>query len=239
MSSFNHVRYSLEGNQLCFTTKHSINVRRSASVMMASRRPSHAAIVAGNYLYVDGGEVTMWNGEGNGLQATNPQSRGGLLTQADNYTYSIDLSSSWTNSSLTLTQIAKSAPVLNTGALWLDASGDIFYAYDGSISGAPPTWYNNEVPTNSVWQFSPSGDSGLWSLAPVAPSSNFSVRSRVSQAAYAYGNGLGFALGGIENAATELYTDINDVLDWSLVPGKPGIHTRCSDRKRNPSTPSI
>ncbi len=207
--------------------------------MMASRRPSHAAIVAGNYLYVDGGEVTMWNGEGNGLQATNPQSRGGLLTQADNYTYSIDLSSSWTNSSLTLTQIAKSAPVLNTGALWLDASGDIFYAYDGSISGAPPTWYNNEVPTNSVWQFSPSGDSGLWSLAPVAPSSNFSVRSRVSQAAYAYGNGLGFALGGIENAATELYTDINDVLDWSLVPGKPGIHTRCSDRKRNPSTPSI
>ncbi len=53
------------------------------------------------------------------------------LTAADNYTYSIDLSTLWTNSSVTLKEISKgAAPVLNNVALWLDASGEIFYAYE-------------------------------------------------------------------------------------------------------------
>ena len=59
------------------------------------------------------------------------------LIPADNYTYSIDLTSSWTNDSVTLHQISKTAPVLNTEALWLDSSGDTFCTYADRCNPLP------------------------------------------------------------------------------------------------------
>jgi hypothetical protein len=124
---------------------------RNATTKLLHHRGFHSSIVIGDYLYIDGGEITTWDGIGNGLQTANPQDDGNIvtlpskcfvehlflfdeLTSPGNYTYSIDLSSSWTNSTVNLHQIRKTAPVLNNVALWLDGSSDTIYAYDGALS---------------------------------------------------------------------------------------------------------
>lgn len=135
---------------------------------------------------------------------------------AENYTYSIHLASSWTNETVTLNQIPKSAPVLNQEALWLASSNHSFYAYDGGVSWALDDgndWYT--PPYNQLWEFHPTGDSGRWSEAFIPPSSNFSTLSRVQYATYSSGNGLGFALGGMQTGGT---TDSGDDV-WYELPG--------------------
>ena len=84
----------------------------------------------------------------------------------------------------------------------MGASGKTFYAYDGGISQALTNWYGTPPPVNALWEFTPSGSGGSWSQAAISPSSIFSSLIRVTNAIYAYGNGLGFALGGWENDAT-------------------------------------
>ena len=136
------------------------------------------------------------------------------LTKAENYTYAIDLSSPWNNKTVVLHQISKGfAPVLNQQALWLDPSGETFYAYDGGLSpsytggGSEPLtiWELPEPPDNALWQFSPSstGESGGWSQILIPPASNFSTLSRTVAGAYGFGGDLGFAIGGWENGFTD------------------------------------
>lgn len=197
-----------------------------------------AAAVIGNTLYIDGGEVTTWDGTGDGVQTKQPQpfpgnintqpgefctahSDHGRLTFHDlsvNFTYSIDLSSSWTNSSVAINTIKpKKAPVLNGQALWLDADNQTIYTYDGGISQAVPDWWTFETPpANALWEFSP--DSGSWSSAYISPSSIFSSLVRVSASIHAYGNGLGFAMGGFQTDATKANI-LPTIFDSTLVPG--------------------
>jgi hypothetical protein len=82
-----------------------------------------------------------------------------------------------------------------------------------------PAWLDATPPPNALWAFQPSGNSGEWSQISIDASSNFSSLSRITAGSYAYGNGLGFALGGTESYATYHY-DYDDVHDFSLVPGK-------------------
>ncbi|KAK3705234.1 hypothetical protein LTR37_013395 [Vermiconidia calcicola] len=122
------------------------------------------------------------------------------LTASDNYTYSIDLSVSWTNETAILNRISKDpAPSLNTEALWLDENDETFYAYGGCLSSALTYTLLPAAPPNELWQFTPSGKSGSWSTVQISPVSNFSILSRTSSATYGGGNGLGFALGGLIN----------------------------------------
>ena len=193
--------------------------------------------MVGNTLYIDGGEVTTWDGTGNGVQVIQPQPddgnintqpgesrRGtrfrGVLTLFDpivNYTYSIDLSSSWTNSSVTINTIKpKAAPVVNNEALWLDADNQTMYAYNGGISQASPNWLTESTPPNGLWEFKP--DTGSWSSAYVSPSSIFSSLVRVTASINAYGNGLGFALGGFQTLSTQSGL-FSSIFDNTLVPG--------------------
>ena len=135
-----------------------------------------------------------------------------------NFTYSIDLSSSWTNSSITINTIRpKAAPVVNSEALWLDADNKTIYAYNGGLSEAPPGWYNNAVaPANYLWEFKP--DAGRWTQAYISPSTIWSTLVRVAGSIDAYGNGLGFALGGAQSYATAT-TLFSSLSDRTYVPG--------------------
>jgi hypothetical protein len=111
----------------------------------------------------------------------------------DNRTYSIDLRSPWTNETASLTSIYKSAPIFNSGALWPDASGKSFYAYNGGYSFSIAVV---NYTANALWHFLPNGNSGSWSSVLPPASSNFSTLSRVGAGVYGYGEGLGFSLGG-------------------------------------------
>lgn len=124
-----------------------------------------------------------------------------LLIQTVHETYSIDLSTSWTNATVELASTRSKAPALNYQALWADLSGTSLYAYDGAVS------LSSDLPlavppNNELWRFDISGKSGDWSLIDHVASSNFSTLVRSYHGSYAYGNGLGFAVGGRENGAT-------------------------------------
>ena len=104
-----------------------------------------------------------------------------------------------------LNSIDTSAPSLIQQALWVDPSNDSFYAYDGGLSYALQIgeYWGWPQQRNQLWQFTPSGEgSGSWSQVGAQPSSNFSDLVRTIDGTYTYGGGYGFALGGMENAAT-------------------------------------
>jgi hypothetical protein len=73
------------------------------------------ATIRDNFLYIDGGEL-------NQIDYSSGTATAQLSTQ--NTTLSIDLRSSWTNSSVTINSIDKGdAPVLNQEWLWNDPDG--------------------------------------------------------------------------------------------------------------------
>ena len=120
-----------------------------------------------------------------------------------NETYSIDLSISWTNQTVTFNQIPKAAPVLNYVALWADSTNSSFYAWAGEVSRALPPDQRPPVPQNSVWKFTPSGGgSGSWSEQSMSSNSIFPSLTRSAGAIGAHGNGTGYLLGGYETAWT-------------------------------------
>ena len=94
------------------------------------------------------------------------------------------------------------APALISQALWVDSSGTSFYAFDGGISYSIPLSEQPPPPPNELWQFTPSGNSGSWSLVGPPASSNFTTLIRGYKGLYTSDAGFGFALGGLESAAT-------------------------------------
>lgn len=105
---------------------------------------------------------------------------------------------------MVLHAIRSQAPVVKNQALWADEQRNCFYAYDGSLSTAVPLEDQPSPPSNMLWQFKPSGNTGSWSQAPPPPSSNFSTLVRATNGAYASGGELGFALGGSRDGGTSL-----------------------------------
>ena len=119
----------------------------------------------------------------------------------ENSTLAIDLSKSWSNTTVELSPIEKTAPVLNSEVLWQDVMNDSFYMYNGGLSWAVSV--SIDAPDNSLWQFIPSRGSGTWSQVPVPPqSTNFASLVRTDKGASTSGHGLGFVLGGLQNGQT-------------------------------------
>ena len=83
-------------------------------------------------------------------------------------------------------------------------TGEVFYAYNGgwSLQAAD----NTTDYSNQLWQFSPSGSVGAWSLVSPSSDSGFSSLSRVMFGSYAYGDGAGYALGGASSSATGMFS---------------------------------
>lgn len=72
-------------------------------------------------------------------------------------------------------------------------------------------------PANQLLQYTPYNNSGSWSQVGFPSTSNFSTLVRTYATISAFGGGLGFALGGVENAAT---TDsFSDTASTTPVPG--------------------
>ena len=101
-----------------------------------------------------------------------------------------------------LTSTHSDAPALIAQALWVDPSGTSFYAFDGGISYSIALSAQPPTPPNELWQFNPSGMSGNWSLVDTPAWSNFTTLIRGYKGIYTSGAGMGFALGGLENSAT-------------------------------------
>ena len=142
-----------------------------------------------------------------------------LTVLLDSYTHSIDLSHSWTNVSVEISQIPKGAPLLDYGALWTDQSQDTIYAYDGGISklSYQP---GDQLPGNQLWALKTSGDDGSGNAGgwqQVQTTGNFSTLSAIQQGSYTSGNDLGFAFGGYQ------WTPGADATSFGVEDYLPGI----------------
>lgn len=151
-----------------------------------------SSTVAGNYLYIDGGEILYR--DGNDTVFIDARS-----------SYSIDVSSSWTNAKAVIKPIDKAIDgrALNHPKLWPALDKSSFYSYNGEKG-----WFYTPAnpPSNKLYKFTSDGSGGgQWSEddQSYTASSNFTNLARVGGSASACGPDTCYAVGGWRNSRTD------------------------------------
>ncbi|KAK3949887.1 hypothetical protein QBC32DRAFT_399921 [Pseudoneurospora amorphoporcata] len=164
-----------------------------------SRRAHSRAIVLGNFVYIDGGEVSQF--VDGGFMPDNQPSHG------MNSTLSIDISKSWTASTVEIRAIPRNGPImLNSEAIWLDTTCNGYYIYGGETSyNQNSTGFQQK---EMIWKFTADGQGGgTWFLEEEALSSGPNMiksRQYTTNSAYASTpNGIGFSIGGHQSRFTD------------------------------------
>ncbi|KAK1782273.1 hypothetical protein QBC45DRAFT_9122 [Copromyces sp. CBS 386.78] len=171
------------------------------------RRIQARAAVVGNYVYIDGGELSQLD---SATKSPPPSSR---ASNGNNSTLSIDLSSSWKASSVQVKIAArkdvsgKGPYALNTQCLWPSPDGKGFYIFGG---GASYGINSNKIDKSGIWKFVVDGNgSGKWEIETPVPTSPAPLRTLrlTEQAAFVAttgsNGGIGFSVGGIASAWTD------------------------------------
>ena len=181
-------------------------------------RKYSSSIVVGNYLDIDGGEIMYDDGN----QTT--------TFVIANSTYSIDISSSWTNATVNIKQIDKTIDngAFNYPALWPALDNSSFYSYNGETS------YINEpinIGSNKLYKFiSDDSGGGQWSEDDqiYTASSNFTSLVRVARFASACGPDACYAVGGWRNSHTDIAIK-DDIPAAGIVSFNLTSHHWCND----------
>lgn len=152
-----------------------------------------------------------------------------------NDTLSIGLSQSWTNDSVSINVINKTAPIVNYAALWADPNNQSFYQWAGEQSFDLPRGTNPPIPSDSLWQFTVDGNGkGSWSQQSIASNSIFPSLTRPAAAYVAYGNGVGYALGGYSSARTSPQTA--GLTSFQPIPGLVSYNTTSNQWSNDSAT---
>lgn len=152
----------------------------------------HKLILVGDYMYIDGGEIYY------------KQQNGTIVHLPTADTYSIDMSSSWTNDTVSMTEIQKAVDGAHLSGpnLFQSLDNHSFYSYNGNKYA----WYDsNPVPANKLYKFTADGTgSGKWSEdnSFYTADSNFTQLARVAGAASACGPDTCYAMGGYRDGTT-------------------------------------
>lgn len=118
-------------------------------------------------------------------------------TQLDNFTLSIDLSSSWTNETVAINLIAKDpeVPIYNYELLW-NTDNISFYSWAGEESGL----IESAPPVNQLWRFVADMDGGgVWSQVMLSGPAFGNVIPRYQGSGTAIGD-TGYYIGGQSGA---------------------------------------
>lgn len=102
------------------------------------------SILVGDYMYIDGGEIYFKNANDTILRVPTAS------------TYYIDMSSSWTNDTVSITQIEKDIDGIHLYApnLFHSLDNSSFYSYNGDKM---PSYVPNPVPANKLYKFTADG----------------------------------------------------------------------------------
>lgn len=150
------------------------------------------SIVVGNYLYIDSGEIMYYDGN----QTTF------VIAKS---TYSIDLSSSWTNATVIIKQIDKGIDdaTFNYPAIWPALDNSSFYSYNGEKSDLE---HPIVIGSNKLYKFTSDGSGGgQWSEDDQThtANSNFTNLVRVTLFANACASDTCYAIGGRRTPKTD------------------------------------
>ena len=115
-----------------------------------------------------------------------------------NYTLTVDLSQSWTPGNAPVNALAEEAPTSVMGLLWVDSEDSVY-----SLGGRQSSLVSESTSTNpgtQLWKFSGSS----WSNILDSPSTASPTLTGISpaQGAAAFGNSVGYALGGYTKDAS-------------------------------------
>jgi len=117
---------------------------------------------------------------------------------AVNNTISINVAQSWTNSSVVLRSIDKSAPTFDNQAIWTDISSNSFYIWGGSA------WFGIDVPLDQIWRFDTDGNGGgSWTTESPGNPTVFDNLIRPAGGAFANSKDTGFWMGGYAGSWTD------------------------------------
>ncbi|KAI0097743.1 hypothetical protein GGR51DRAFT_552895 [Nemania sp. FL0031] len=156
------------------------------------RRGCHTVAVLGDYVYIDGGQVT--ERVNNSTPADSP-------AYDVTTTWSIDLTEKWTNETVQFRSIPKTAPLLNKQTHWTDPSTDSFYTWGGFTS-------NGSSPSQELWRFMADGSGGgSWTQVTQRDFSAFVKLKGTFGTAFTQTLDVGFALGGAATTASDSSID--------------------------------
>ncbi|KAL8367072.1 hypothetical protein RB595_007986 [Gaeumannomyces hyphopodioides] len=161
------------------------------------RRMDHRVVVLGDYVYVDGGELSQVV---NGVEPSRQFRAPNFL----NATLSISLKTSWNLSGVAIGTIPKQFPGTRMAVVWTDPATSSFFLWGGSGSA----FTSQPVPAiPTVYRFAGDADrgGGTWSLGPseVATNALASGVLRTEKGAFARAGDTLFTLGGIATSFTE------------------------------------
>ncbi|OHW93117.1 kelch repeat protein [Colletotrichum incanum] len=147
------------------------------------RRAFARVAVLGDYIYIDGGEVSQLDADGNPIKS--------YASNGVNSTLSIDLSKSWSASNVTITELSKGSQARSGQALWRNEATNTLWVWGGhSPNGAP-----REDPAS--WKFEADGKGGgEWSKETPANPTFFTDLKRSEEGAFVSTPDAGFWFGG-------------------------------------------
>ncbi|KAL9088602.1 MAG: hypothetical protein Q9165_006122 [Trypethelium subeluteriae] len=150
------------------------------------------AVVAGDFLYIDGGEFSY-----SGVQDSITRGYSSTLL-------SIDLRNDWVNNSVVINSISKPSniPDLVVSGLWYQEASSTIY---GGFAGRRSFLTNNDPQPNQyplgIFSFKPD-NTGLGTFGNVVGSSAWGSNTRPYQGAIAFSNETGYVLGGCATSDT-------------------------------------
>ncbi|KAI1189260.1 hypothetical protein F5B17DRAFT_428722 [Nemania serpens] len=156
--------------------------------------------VLGDYLYIDGGQIT---------ERVNGSAPADSPAYNVNTTWSVDLTETWTNETVRFRSIPKTAPHLGTQIHWTDPSTKSLYTWGGSTS-------DGSSPSQGLWRFTADGSGGgSWVQVIQRDFAAFSKLRGTVGSAFTQTEDVGFAFGGAVTKAS----------DGSITKGLPGYAT--------------
>ncbi|KAI1849402.1 hypothetical protein JX266_004897 [Neoarthrinium moseri] len=166
------------------------------------RRFYASAVVLGEYLYIDGGELGQLV---NGVQSQPSYPVNGTL--------SVSLKSAWTNETVTMRYIKKSAPLQNQQVVWVNPSTSSFFAWGGMTADSGP------AAEKEVWKFTADGfGSGDWSQAIPYSVVAFNDAHRTVSSAFTSVDGVGYSIGGtMKSTVDSSITDGNETAVQGII----------------------
>lgn len=156
------------------------------------RRIGMKAIVLGNYVYIDGGEVSQVEV---GTKTSNS------ISEPVNSTLSIDISKSWSAGDVQINTIArhKDSPVMFGQSLW--GAGNTFHIYGGHSSYGRRT---SNISKTQHWRFDADGNGGgTWSQETAANQQLYASMDLGEYGAFTTAGDTGFHFGGERSMNTE------------------------------------
>ncbi|KAK3290355.1 uncharacterized protein B0H64DRAFT_63622 [Chaetomium fimeti] len=174
------------------------------------RRNSVSATVIGDYVYMDGGEMSQLL-DGKKLET-------GRGSDPVNSTISINIGKSWTSSAITMRRINRPWGSKANQMIWTDKEAGAFYVWGGKWIGG------RNMTENALWKFTADGNGGgTWALETPENPNLFNNLEQYEFGAFANTGTTGYSVGGLASGWTKKGRSHNQVV--------PGMVTFNMDTK--------